>query len=78
MVCLAGMLAGCLAEAPPDEAVATGVVLSYPLDGQRDVPLGARLLVSFAAPIAAEAAGGVRVVGPRGHVDVEVAIEGGG
>ena len=78
VVCLAGMLAGCLAEAPPDEAVATGVVLSYPLDGQRDVPLGARLLVSFAAPIAAEAAGGVRVVGPRGHVDVEVAIEGGG
>ncbi len=75
---LAVALAACVTEPPPAEPLAAGVLLTYPLDGQRDVPLGARLYVSFSAPLAAEAAGGVRVVGPRGNAAVDVTAQGGG
>ena len=75
---LAAALPACLAELPPDDPMPSGVVFTYPIDGQRDVPLGARLLVSFSDPIAAEAAAGCRVVGPEGNVDLDVSVLGQG
>jgi hypothetical protein len=45
-----------------------GVVFTYPRDHQVDVPTGARLLVSFSDPVAADAV--VSVVGPAGAIGV--------
>ncbi|HUQ05893.1 MAG TPA: Ig-like domain-containing protein [Kofleriaceae bacterium] len=75
------MSAGCLAETMPDEPVPSGVVFTYPIDGQRDVPVGARILVSFSDAVADEAAGAVRIVGPDGPVapmPIDVNVEGRG
>lgn len=71
MVCAAG----CLADTEPGEPIAAGVVFTYPIDAQRDVPLGTRMLVSYSGPVAADDGGGARLVGPAGDVDIDVSVE---
>ncbi|MCE9580505.1 MAG: Ig-like domain-containing protein [Deltaproteobacteria bacterium] len=73
-------------QGPPPLSADPGVIFSYPHDGQLDVPLGARVVVSFTDPIdpaalavgcsldsAGHVTGGFCVVGPDGPV-VDAAI----
>ena len=54
------------------------MVLAYPRDGQLDVPVGAKLIVSFSDAIAGDAAAGCSVVGPAGAIDITTSVVGGG
>ncbi|NVB77564.1 MAG: Ig-like domain-containing protein [Kofleriaceae bacterium] len=74
---LAVALAGCGSDSADDTAPPPEVVFTYPLDQQLDVPLGARLLISFSQPIESES-GAVSVTGPNGNVDVAVHVVGRG
>ncbi len=71
------VLAGCYT-APPIEEPTPGVVFTYPVDDQRDVPLGTRLLVSFSAAMADQVAASVSVAGPGGVVPIDVQVTGQG
>jgi hypothetical protein len=62
----------------PRPPLPAGVVFTYPADGQLDVPTGARIVVSFSAPMAGDAIGAIRLVGPTGPVAVTAVIAGGG
>ena len=75
---LAGLLAGCYTAPPVEPPAPPGIVFTYPVDDQRDVPLGARLVISFSAPIADTVATGCSVVGPSGHADIAVSVVGQG
>jgi hypothetical protein len=72
------LLAGCYTapavEPPPPPAV----VLTYPADGQLDVPLGARLLISFSGRVADDSAAACSVVGPAGSVEITTRVLAGG
>ncbi|HEY5926464.1 MAG TPA: Ig-like domain-containing protein [Kofleriaceae bacterium] len=72
---LAGSLFGCATGSPTEEP-APAVVFTYPADNQLDVPLGARLLVSFSAPVAAESP--CTVVGPDGPIEITTRVVGQG
>jgi hypothetical protein len=72
-----------LATAPP------GVVFTYPIDGQIDVPLGARIVVTFSDPVEASALGACSgssadvtgafcLVGPDGPIAAPAQITGDG
>ena len=71
-------LAACGSDAtPPLETAQPGVVFAYPVDGQLDVPLGARVIVTFSDPIVQSAldcsdpaSGGFCIVGPGGPLAV--------
>src|SRR5574338_1281688 len=67
-------LTACSTSVPDEEPAAATVVFTYPVDGQRDVPLGARLVVSFSSPVDATCS----VVGPEGPVDATIEVVGGG
>ena len=49
-----------------DVPVTRGVVYTYPVDQQRDVPLGAHLIVSFSDRVTTELGSVASVVGPSG------------
>jgi hypothetical protein len=56
----------------PIEPLATaehGVIFTYPVDGQLDVPVGARVVVSFSDRVADNALDALTIVGPEGAVD---------
>ncbi len=66
-----------------------GVVYTYPLNGQLDVPLGARVVVTFSDPVdrsaigacsgtAADVTGAICLVGPGGPVDATAEVVGDG
>jgi hypothetical protein len=71
-------VAACGSDAtPPLETAQPGVVFAYPVDGQLDVPLGARVIVTFSDPIVQgalacsdPASGGFCIVGPAGPLQV--------
>lgn len=67
-------LAACSTSVPDEAPAPASVVFTYPVDGQRDVPLGARLVVSFSEPVDATCS----VVGPDGPVDAAIEVVGGG
>jgi hypothetical protein len=76
-MCLAAAaVLGCFDPTPTAPEPPPGVVFTYPVDRQRDVPLGARVLVSFSAPVAADAA--CTVVGPGGTVEIATQVMGSG
>jgi hypothetical protein len=52
---LACALAACSDSVPPLQTAAPGVVFTYPVDQQVDVPLGAKLVVTFSDPVVASA-----------------------
>ena len=62
------------AEPAPEMPLPAGVVFTYPVDGQRDVPLGAHLLISFSDALASEASRGASVIGPDGAVAIDVDV----
>ncbi len=61
-------------EKPPE---VHGVVYTYPVDGQRDVPLGAHLIASFTDVVTSEGSA-CSVVGPAGPVEITTTTTGGG
>lgn len=69
------MLAACGGSTPQLETADPGVVFTFPIDGQVDVPIGSRIVVTFSDPVAAgalgpctESSGAFCVVGPNGPV----------
>ncbi|HEU5056776.1 MAG TPA: Ig-like domain-containing protein [Kofleriaceae bacterium] len=62
---------------PPDAA---DLVFTYPIDGQVDVPLGTRVVVTFGGPVDASALEGCAVclVGPDGPVAASAQVTGDG
>jgi hypothetical protein len=69
------VLAGCSDAVQPLKTADPGVVFTYPIDGQLDVPLGARIVVTFSDPVAEGAAtSGVSIVGPTGPVQAAIEV----
>lgn len=66
-------LGACGSESSPPREPVQGIVFTYPVDQQRDVPLGAHVVVSYALPTD----GSVAVVGPDGPVEAIVEHAGG-
>lgn len=77
---------GCGDNEGPLENAKRGVVLAFPVDGQLDVPTGARIFVSFSEKVEdsalgtcdASGAGGFCVVGPNGPVAAMAEVVGDG
>lgn len=91
VIALAFVGAGCVvgASGPPPLSDDPGVIFSYPANGQVDVPVGARIVVSFTDPVdpaalavpctvdgAGRVAGGLCVRGPGGLVAATASITG--
>ena len=74
---MVGCFAGCTDPPASSPELAPGVVFTYPRDHQRDVPLGARMFVSFSDPLTAEGTPPA-LVGPDGPIDATVSLVGGG
>jgi len=73
-------LTACGGSTPPLQTAEPGVIFTFPIEGQLDVPLGARIVVTFSDPVEASAlgacsgtaesvTGGFCLVGPGGPVD---------
>ncbi|HEX5058676.1 MAG TPA: Ig-like domain-containing protein [Kofleriaceae bacterium] len=69
-------LAGCYSAGPVDEPPPPSVVFTYPVDNQLDVPLGARVLVSYSDAVADQA--GCTLAGPDGNVEITKQVVGHG
>ena len=70
------VLAACSSTVPQLATAESGVIFTYPIDSQLDVPLGTRVVVTFSDPVVASAlgdctatSGAFCVVGPNGPVD---------
>lgn len=62
-----GLMAGCGPDAnPPLQTAAPGVVFTYPIDAQLDVPLATRIVVTFSDPVVTSALGSITLEGPAG------------
>jgi hypothetical protein len=75
-VVVLGVLAfGCSDSVQPLDTAAPGVVFTYPIDGQVDVPLGSRIAITFSEPVVESAApSAVSLVGPAGAVMASVTL----
>jgi len=69
-------IGACGDSVPPLQTAKPGVVFTFPIDGQNDVPTGARIVVSFSDPVTKSAlgpctatTGAFCIVGPNGPVD---------
>ena len=72
-VCL--LVSGCSDAVEPLKTAEPGVVFTYPIDGQVDVPLGSRITITFSDPVIESVAGSaVQLVGPAGPVQAEIAV----
>jgi hypothetical protein len=72
LVCL---VAGCGDRVEPLKTAAPGVVFTFPINGQVDVPLGSRIVITFSDPVVESAAmSGVSLVGPAGPVNASVEV----
>ena len=85
---MVGAIAACSSAAGPP-GPAPGVVYTFPADGQIDVPLGARIVVTFSDPVnasaiaacsgtAAQPVGALCLVGPDGPITASAAVAGDG
>jgi Bacterial Ig-like domain len=75
------LLATCGESTAPLQTAQPGVVFTFPIDHQVDVPVGARVVVTFSDPVEASALGscaGFCLKGPNGPVEVEAKIVGDG
>lgn len=83
---LALAVAACSGSVEPLQTAAPGVVVTFPANGQLDVPLGTRIAVTFTDPVvpgalgacAADGSGGLCLLGPAGPVDVAPLVVGDG
>jgi hypothetical protein len=78
---LALVLCTCNESTPPLQTAQPGVVFTFPIDKQVDVPTGARIVVTFSDPVVAAAVGncsGFCLKGPAGPVDVAAKVVGDG
>lgn len=73
---LTTVLIGCSTDPARDDTGAPEVVFTYPIDQQVDVPLGARLVISYSHPIASGAV--ASVTGPSGSVEIATRVIGQG
>jgi len=79
-------VAACGANGTPPLATAEpGVIFTYPIDAQLDVPVGSRVVVTFSEPVAAgalgactTASGAFCLVGPAGPLDATAEVTGDG
>jgi hypothetical protein len=74
-------LGACGESTPPLQTAQPGVVFTYPIDKQVDVPLGARIVVTFSDPVVATALGscsGFCLKGPNGPVEATAKVVGDG
>src|SRR5215510_2290635 len=89
LILVVAMAAACSSATAPLATAEPGVVYTYPLDGQLDVPLGARVVVTFSDPVdpgavgacsgtGAEVTGAICLVGPDGPVDATAQVVGDG
>ncbi|MFN0250084.1 MAG: Ig-like domain-containing protein [Kofleriaceae bacterium] len=85
VLALAAVCGGCRDPAEPLQTAQPGVVFTFPVDQQLDVPTGARVLVTFSDPVEASALGActadngaVCLVGPSGVVDATPVVIGDG
>jgi hypothetical protein len=89
VVCVAVGLAACSSAAQPLATAEPGVIYSYPANEQRDVPVGARIVVAFSDPVTPGALGACAgtgdavtgafcVVGPDGSLDATPEVVGDG
>ena len=88
MISIVGALAACGTDAvPPLETAAPGVIFTYPVDGQLDVPLGARIVATFSDDVvpgslgacsgsAPAISGAFCLVGPSGPLDTMAEVVG--
>src|SRR5215468_6987611 len=85
---MVGAIAACSSAAGPP-APPPGVIYTFPADGQIDVPLGARIVVTFSDPVnasaiaacsgtAAQPVGALCLVGPDGPVTASAMVVGDG
>jgi hypothetical protein len=58
----------------PLETAAPGVVFTYPIDAQLDVPLGTRIVVTFSDPVVTSALGSITIEGPAGPLSATAEI----
>lgn len=83
------LLSACDSSVPPLATAEPGVVFTFPIDGQRDVPLGSRIVVTFSDDVApsalgpcsgsgASVSGAFCLVGPDGPVDATAEVVGDG
>jgi hypothetical protein len=69
------LLVGCGDPVKPLETAAPGVVFTYPINGQVDVPLGSRIVITFSDPVVESAAmSAVSIVGPAGPVNASIVV----
>jgi hypothetical protein len=84
-----GAVAACSNPAAPLKTAEPGVVYTYPANGQLDVPLGARVVVTFSDPVkagavtpcsgsGADVTGAFCLVGPDGPVNATAEVSGDG
>ncbi|MBA3459382.1 MAG: Ig-like domain-containing protein [Deltaproteobacteria bacterium] len=78
VVIAAALLCGCDSSTPPLATAEPGVVFTFPVDGQRDVPLGSRIVVTFSDEVASSALGSFTLMGPAGPVDAMPEVVGNG
>src|SRR5688500_10913295 len=74
-------LAACSDSTPPLQTAQPGVVFTFPIDKQVDVPLGARIVVTFSDEVVASAVGDCSAFclkGPNGPVAVTPTVVGDG
>ncbi|HEY5943850.1 MAG TPA: Ig-like domain-containing protein [Kofleriaceae bacterium] len=73
VLCL--VVAGCGDPVEPLKTAAPGVIFTYPNNGQVDVPLGSRIVITFSDPVVeSAAASAVSLVGPAGPVQANVEV----
>ncbi len=82
---IAVFVVACGSDDKPPPTAPQGVIFTFPLDAQKDVPVGARIVVAFSDPVVASAigtctaqGGELCIVGPNGPVNAtpEVAMDG--
>jgi methionine-rich copper-binding protein CopC len=71
-------LAACASSTPPLATAQQGVVFTYPVNGQLDVPVGSRIVVTFSDKVEEAGLGSFQIVGPAGAVAAQPAITGDG
>src|SRR4051812_37569256 len=71
-------MCACDSSVAPLATAEPGVVFTFPVDGQRDVPTGARIVVTFSDDVVKSALSSFTLIGPNGPVDATPEVVGDG
>jgi len=74
-IACAVVVGACNSGVPPLQTAEPGVVFTYPLQGQLDVPLGARIVVTFSDPVVESAVSSATLVGPAGPIGTPTIVD---